>query len=123
MQAKHRLIQRARLPRLRPLRRGPADPLEKLRLNIGDSELQQAARMVSAAACASLGCPAIAWSQAVSHRVCQVLNGAPPGHTPGLPVLQQPSHRLQLGLALRSSSRCRSLPSPGGSGRRCAEVF
>ena len=44
------------------------------------------------------GCPAIAWWQAGSDPRGQVLDGAPPGHTPGLLVFQQLSHRVELGL-------------------------
>ena len=44
------------------------------------------------------GCPAITWWQAVSDPRGQVLDGAPPGHPPGLLILQQLPHRIELGL-------------------------
>ena len=98
MQAEQGLIQRACLAGLHPLQTGQQHLLEQLRVKIGDGELEQATGDGQRCGMRILACPAVAWRQAVSDLSGQVLDGAPPGHTPGLLVLQQLSHRVELGL-------------------------
>ena len=86
MQAEQGLIQRAGLAGLHPLQTGQQHLLEQLRLKIGDGELEQAASDGQRCGMRIAGCPAIAWWQAVSDPRGQVLDGAPPGHIPGLPA-------------------------------------
>jgi hypothetical protein len=108
VQAEQGLIQRACLAGLHPLETGHQHTLEQLRLKIGDRELEQAASDGQRCGMRIFGCPAVAWRQAVSDPVCQVLDGAPPEHGPGLLVLQQLSHRVELGLGEidRGAGRC-----------------
>ena len=98
VQAEQGLIQRACLAGLHPLQTGHQHLLEQLRVKISDGELDQAASDGQRCGMRIVGCPAIAWWQAGSDPRGQVLDGAPPGHTPGLLVLQQLSHRVELGL-------------------------
>ena len=72
--------------------------LEQLRVKIGDSELEQTTSDGQRRRMRIFGCPAVTRRQAVSNLTCQVLDGAPPEQGPGLLVLQQLSHRVELGM-------------------------